>query len=118
MTISRQRIQIIYDNELEAGQDIKNISVPDNETWQISRIIFGDMSKNDSKSGTFIVDFGIDGDRDILAIAYLSGQTMAFDINRIFVGDGSKMFRLMRSNQSNPAKAMLIFMDGFKRLGQ
>ena len=88
------------------------------EVWQISRLTYGDMSKNDSKSGTFLVDFGVDGARDVLAIAYLSGNTMVIDINRTFTGDGTKVFRFIRTNQANPAKAMLIFMEGFKRIGE
>jgi len=116
-TISRPRIQIIYEDALAAGEDIKSTVIPDGEKWQISRITFGDMSKNDSKSGSFKVDFGVDGDRDILAIAYISGSTIAFDIKRVFVGDGTKVLRVIRENQSNPAKNMLAFLEGFKRIG-
>ena len=114
MTISRDRIQFIEDGEVPIGSDEKFTPiVPDGESWQISRITFSDMSKNDSKSGSFKVDF----DGDVLAIAYLSGGTIVIDINRVFVGDGSKNFTMTRENQSNPAKKMLIFMEGFKRIG-
>lgn len=116
--ISRERIQLIYEDELAATEDIQTVPVPVGEVWQISRLTYGDMSKNDSKSGTFLVDFGVDGARDVLAIAYLSGNTMVIDINRTFTGDGTKVFRFIRTNQSNPAKAMLIFMEGFKRIGE
>ena len=117
MTV-RERIQVLYDSDLSAGEEIETSEpIPSGETWQISRITFGDMSKNDNKSGVFQVDFGVDSDRDILARAYLSGSTIVIDINRSFLGDGIKVFRFLRENQSNPAKKMMIFVEGFKRIG-
>ena len=112
--ISRERLQFIEDSDVGAVVDDKFTPiVPDGESWQISRITFGDMSKNDTKSGSFSVDF----DGDVLAIAYLSGGTIVIDINRVFVGDGVKRFKMTRESQSNPAKKMLVFMEGFKRIG-
>ena len=117
-TISRPRIQVVIDSEVAVGESLSTLDpIPAGETWQIKRITFGDMSINDTKSGIFKVDYGIDGDRDILAIAYLTSNTIAMDINRMFLGDGSKQFRLIRESQSNPAKNMLIFLEGFKRIG-
>jgi hypothetical protein len=117
-TIARPRIQVVVDSEVPFGQDITMLDpIPAGETWQIKRITFGDMSINDTKSGIFKVDYGVAGDRDILAIAYLTSNTIAIDINRMFLGDGSKQFRLIRESQSNPAKNMLAFIEGFKRIG-
>ena len=114
----RNRIQLIYEDEIAAGEVVEEIIIPADEVWQITRITFGDMSKNDSKSGVFKVDFGDPIVRDIIAIAYLSGNTLPLSINRTFVGDGIKALRLIRTNQSNPAKMMLIFIEGFKRTGE
>ena len=114
MKTSRERFQFVEDDEVGAGIDSKSTPiVPLGESWQITRVTFSDMSKNDSKSGAFRVKFG----DDILAIAYLSGGTIVINIGRVFVGDGVKSFELIRENQSNPAKNMLIFMEGFKRIG-
>ena len=114
MTVSRERLQFIEDSEVGSGVDEKFTPiVPAGESWQINRITFGDMSKNDSKSGSFKVEF----DGDVLAIAYLSGGTIVIDVNRVFIGDGVKRFSMIRESQSNPAKKMLIFMEGFKRIG-
>jgi len=113
----RTRIQLIYEDDISAGEVVNELIVPAGEVWQLTRIIFGDMSKNDSKSGVFKVDFGVGADLDVIAIAYLSGSTLPLSINRPFVGDGIKAFRFIRENQSNPAKKMLIFVDGFKRNG-
>ena len=108
----------MVDSEVAVGESISTMDpIPAGETWQIKRITFGDMSINDSKSGIFKVDYGIDGDRDILAIAYLTSNTIVIDINRMFLGDGSKQFRLIRESQSNPSKNMLAFIEGFKRIG-
>ena len=114
MSVSRERLQFVLDGDVGVGVDEQFTPiVPDGESWQISRITFGDMSKNDSKSGSFKVEFG----DDVLAIAYLSGGTIVIDINRVFIGNGVKRFRMVRESQSNPAKKMLIFMEGFKRIG-
>ena len=116
--ISRDRIQIIYDNELSMGEDIQlSDIIPDGEVWQIKRITFGDVSLNNNNAGLFKVDYGVDGNRDILAVAYLTGNTKVICIDRSFTGDGFKRFRLIREVQSNPAKRMLIYMEGFKRIG-
>lgn len=114
MSVSRERIQIIEDGPVSVGVDEKfSDIIPNGESWQITRITFADMSKNDSKSGSFKVDY----DGDVLAVAYLSGGTFALDINRVFLGDGTKRIRLIRESQSNPAKNMLIYVEGFKRIG-
>lgn len=116
--ISRERIQIIYENELSVGEDIQvSDIVPVGEVWQIRRITFADVSINNNNAGLFKVDYGVDGARDILAVAYLTGNTIAICIDRTFTGDGTKRFRLIREVQSNPAKKMLIYMEGFKRIG-
>ena len=113
-SISRERLQFIEDSDVGVGADEKFTPiVPVGESWQITRITFGDMSKNDTKSGSFKVEFG----GDVLAIAYVSGGTIVIDVNRVFVGDGVKRFSMIRESQSNPAKKMLIFMEGFKRIG-
>jgi hypothetical protein len=116
-TIARPRIQIIHDGSVPVGVDTQSEIVPNGESWQIQRITFGDMSRNDTKSGIFRVDFGVDGDRDILAIAYLTSTTIIIPIKRVFLGDGIKEFRFIRESQSSPDKNMLIFTEGFKRIG-
>ena len=115
--ITRDRIQLIFEDELGSGEHVEEIIVPNGENWQITRITFGDMSKNDNKSGVFKVIFGTAEAIDIVAIAYLSGNTLPLMINRVFEGDGTKSFKFIRENQSNPAKKMLIFVEGFKRFG-
>lgn len=114
MIISRERLQFIEDGPVGMGVDEQlTPAIPDGESWQIKRITFSDMSLNDAKSGSFKVDYA----GDVLAIAYLSGGTIVIDIDRVFLGDGVKQFKLTRESQSNPAKNMLIFMEGFKRIG-
>lgn len=115
--ITRDRIQLIFEDELGSGDHVDEIIVPNGENWQIAKITFADMSKNDNKSGVFRVEFGQDDDRDVVAIAYLSGNTISLPINRSFIGDGAMSFRIIRKNQSNPAKNMMIFIEGFKRIG-
>ena len=114
----RNRIQIIYENELSAGEDIElSDIVPDGEVWQIKRITFADVSINNNNAGLFKVDYGSGTDRDILAVAYLTGNTIVIPIERTFTGDGVNHFRFIREVQSPPAKKMLIYMEGFKRIG-
>jgi len=116
--ISRERIQIVHEEKLAVGEDIQlSDIVPPGEVWQVKRITFGDVSITNNNAGLFKVDYGVDGDRDILAVAYLTGNTIVIPINRGFAGDGIKQFRFIREVQSNPAKKMLIFMEGFKRTG-
>ena len=116
-TISRDRIQIIHETEVSAGEDIQETIVPNGEVWQIKRITFADVSLNNNNAGLFKVDFGTPLVRDVLAVAYLTGNTKIVSIDRTFKGDGTKVFRLIRESQSNPSKKMLIYMERFKRIG-
>jgi hypothetical protein len=118
MTIQRTKIQILHESDVGIGVTTnESTAIPDGESWQINRVIFGDMSLNDTKTGIFKVDFGDDTAREILAMAYLTGNTMIFDVNKTFIGDGTKTFMFYRESQSNPAKKMFILMQGFKRIG-
>lgn len=119
MTItSRDRIQIVYREAIAPGIDVQSSTViPSGQIWHVTRIIFADHSVNDGISGGFQVDFGSGGSRDIVLAGYLTGNTIAIDINRSFTGDGSAVFRYIRENNSATDKKMFLMAEGFKRIG-
>ena len=115
--IPRDRIQIIRNNSIAVGTDVQSSPVvPSGQEWHITRIIFADKGIDDGLSGAFQVDFGSGGSREILMAAYLTGSTLALDINRTFTGDGSAVFRYIRVNNAAVAKDMFLMVEGFKRL--
>ena len=114
----RSRIEFFFEDNIANGINIQTSApIPLGEIWQIQRVIFADMSLNDTKSGVYKVDFGVDGDRAIIGAAYLTGDTQVLDYSLALVGDGLKVFRFIRESQSSPAKRMMILMTGFKRIG-
>ena len=116
--ISRDRVQIIHDNSIPTGNDVQlSPIIPDGEIWQVSKITFADKAINDGLSGGFQVDFGAGGSFEILQSAYLVGDTLVVNINRVFTGDGAKTFRFIRANNSAVPKEMFLMVEGFKRIG-
>ena len=113
--ISRDRVQVVHEGSIIPGPDIKQSPIiPAGETWMISRIIFADGGIGDGISGAFRVDYGT---TDILLAAYLTGNTMAIEINREFTGDGAKRFRFIRVNHSAEDRSMVIIVEGRKKIG-
>jgi hypothetical protein len=116
--ISRDPIQVVYDSSISPGVDVQSSPViPNGEKWEITRVIFADKAINDGMSGGFQLDFGSGGSREIIFAAYLLGQTQCLEINKIFVGDGSAVFRYIRENNAAVAKKMFVMVEGFKRIG-
>lgn len=116
--IQRSRVQVIHNNAIPAGINVESSPiVPSGQTWQITRIIFADNAIDDGLSSGFQVDFGSGGTREILAAAYLLGNTLIVPINRTFTGDGSAVFRYIRENKSVSTKDMFLMIEGFKRIG-
>jgi len=116
--IARDRIQIVHNGSIPNGIDVQNSPIiPTGQRWHISRIIFADKGINDGLSGGFQVDFGSGGSREILASAYLTGNTIILDINRTFTGDGVKLFRYIRVNEAAVSKEIFLMVEGFKRFG-
>ncbi len=116
-TIVRDRIEIIEESDIGGNtEDIQTHIIPAGEKWQIKRITFADIKQPSNQwSGSFKVDFGVDLDRELLMVAYLLGQTISLDINRVFVGNGTKGFRVIRDNLGAQSKPMFVFVEGFKR---
>ena len=115
--IARERIQTIYQNAITGTDTQSSPSIPTGQIWQVSRIIFADKGINDGLSGAFLVDFGSGGSREVIAAAYLTGNTIVLPIDRTFLGDGSKVFRFIRVNNSVVSKEMFLMVEGFKRIG-
>jgi len=119
MTISRDRVQVVYNNEVAPTSVVIETSpiIPAGQSWQISRVIFGDRAIGDGMSGGFQVDWGNGGSWEVIAAAWLTGNTMEFKVNRAFTGDGVKKFRYIRLNKSASSKEMFLMAEGFKRIG-
>jgi len=117
--VNRDRIHIVKKGIVTAGDTDTHLTIapPVGRIWHIKRKTFADESINDGLSGFFEVDWGIGGSREVLAQAYLAGNTFTFHIDRTFLGDGSKLFRLKRTNPSGSNKKMFLMVEGFKRIG-
>ena len=116
--INRSRVQLIHENAIPSGIDLQTSpAIPAGQTWQITRIIFADKSIGDGLSGGFKVDWGSGSTFEVLAAAYLEGNTIDLPINKVFTGDSVKHFRLIRQNNSAPNKEMFIMVEGFQRIG-
>jgi len=119
MTISRQRLELTYENEvIKNTEDIQTTVIPIGETWHLKRVTFADAAAPaNNQSGRFKVDIGVDGGRETIAAAYLLADTFSFDIDRVFIGDGTFEIRVIRENLDNQDKFMFAFVEGFKRTG-
>lgn len=117
--VDRDRIHIVKKGTVTAGTTDTHLStvVPAARSWHIKRITFADESINDGLSGFFEVDWGIGATREVIAQAFLTGNTFVFNIDRSFDGDGSKLFRLKRTNPSASDKKMFLMFEGLKRIG-
>lgn len=117
--VNRDRIHVVKKGNVTTLTTDTALSAvpPSGRIWHIKRITFADESINDGLSGFFEVDWGIGGTREVIAQAYLEGNTFTFDIDRTFVGDGSMLFRYKRTNPSASNKKMFLMVEGFKRIG-
>jgi len=116
--IDRERVQVVHAGSISVGTNIENSPViPVDQRWHITRLIFADKGINDGMSGGFQVDFGSGGSREILASAYLTGETVIISINRTFTGNGSALFRYIRVNNAAVPKELFLMVEGFKRIG-
>ena len=116
---NRDRIHIVKKGNVTAATtdtDLTNVPAA-NKLWHIKRITFGTTAVNDGLSDWFEVDWGIGGTREVIAQAFLMGNTWTFPIDRVFDGDGTNLFRLKRQNNSAVDKKMFILFEGFKRNG-
>lgn len=116
--ISRDYVLFNEDSDVSAN----SISVfqapvqPNGEVWQILRIIFADKNIGDNISGGFLVDFGTGGTREIIAQAFLTGDTCDKSFQRETTGDGVKRLRIIRENNSLAAKKMVCMVEAIKKI--
>lgn len=115
----RNRIHIVKKGNVTAGDtdiDLTNV-IPAAKVWHLKRITFGSTALDDGLSDWFEIDWGIGGTRETIIQAMLRGNTFTFDINRVFQGDGTNLFRIKRQNNSAANKKMFVMIEGFKREG-
>lgn len=91
--------------------------VPNGQKWQLSSLVFSDQGIGDGKSGGFTLEWGTTGSWDFVEGGYLTGTTWRQEMNRVFIGDGVKRFRIRRQNNSLLPKDMIVVIAGFKRIG-
>ncbi len=101
-------------NSISSGSDVQPFTPVDGDKWRITRILFADKNIGDNLSGSFIVDWGVEGDRDVIDAAFLTGNTIDIKKNLTIVGDGIKEIRFIRENNSASAKKMVIIVEGHK----
>jgi hypothetical protein len=83
----------------------------------IARIVrFGgtDVPKGDAKGVVIALFWGSGGTWQLVRAAGLMGNVVDFEINRDFVGDGTKQFKVRRQNLSTSAKPIPVWLEGFK----
>ena len=95
-------------NFLQSDLDI----IPNGQVWEINKIIFSDQGIGDNKSGEFLVEFGT----SIIARGFVSGSIIEINVDKSYMGDGIKRFRITRTNNSSLEKNMLVSIEGIKRL--
>jgi len=114
--ILRPKYSILIDSSAAAGTNTTNSDIiPSGQSWSISKVLFADQNIGDNKSGGFRFEFGTGSTWELIAGAYLTGNTITYEINRAFFGDGVKRFRVIRVNNSASAKNMIVYIEGFKR---
>ena len=89
--------------------------IPDGVEWQIEWILFSDQNIGDNKSGGFLVEWGSAGDWEIVHTGFLTGSISRLALRQAFRGDGTKRLRILRQNNSDVRKRMVVIIAGFKR---
>ena len=118
MTVSRNKVVFNEDGDVPSS----NFTIfeapitPNGETWQITRIIFADKNMGDNISGGFLVDYGSGGTREVVAQAFLTGNTLDLPMQVTFTGDGVNRLRIIRENNSLTPKKMIAMVIAIKRL--
>jgi len=118
MTVTRNKVVFNEDSDVPSSNfTIFSAPItPDGETWQIQRILFADKNMGDNISGGFIVDYGSGVTRDVVAQAFLTGNTLDLPMQETVTGDGVKRLRIIRENNSLTPKKMIAMVIAIKRL--
>lgn len=113
--ISRTRVVFNVNNSVASNNfDIFQAPIiPNGETWQITRVLFADFNTGDNRSGGFLVDYGSSDPREIIAQAYLTGNTIDLSLQTLVVGDGIKRLRIIRENNSSQSKKLVAMVVAF-----
>lgn len=117
---TREFKQFIFDSSVAGLTNAVDESpvFPVGQKWQIKRVIFADPGIGDNISAGFQLQWGSPGSGyEFINGAYLTGDTREIVINRIFVGDGDKRFRVVRQNNSAAAKKVTTFIEAIRREG-
>jgi hypothetical protein len=113
----RDKFQIVFRNSVAASTSDTQLSAifGIGDKVYIDRVMFADRNLGNNVSGGFLFEWGSGGSFEIIAAAYLTGNTAVYKIDRTFTGDGVKRFRLTRQNNNTAAKELVIIVEGNKR---
>lgn len=103
-------INIVKDNDVATGNTIDQSQiVPNGKTVVAKRFGCIDVAINDGKDSVVVLQWGDTGS-GWTTIRACSRNT-EFLVNRTFVGDGSKRFRIIRMNKSAVTKTIVYWIE-------
>lgn len=106
-------IELIADDEVTAGSteiSIFGANVPNGKIARITR--FGGSTPRDSDQVESLTLFQYGSGSSWETIRGFSTSFADIELNREFLGDGTKTFRLIRKNRSASDKEMLAWLEG------
>lgn len=87
---------------VNAGQSdtVSSAAIPNGMQVLIDRAIFSDINMGDNKSTTYAIEYGSGGAFSLIMAFAVTGDTRELKINKTVTGDGTKVLRLTRTNNS------------------
>ena len=103
---------VFVTGSVNAGQSSTTDSspIPSGHTWVLEKVGFASqisglvLTVMDVRSDTLQLLWGTPGNFETIRVIALTGNTIELSMKRSFEGDGSKFFRLIRTNNSGTAR--------------
>jgi hypothetical protein len=109
---SKSGINLYIDDSVAASSTVllNSAVIPAGKSITIFRFGGCDPAIADGIDSIIALQWGSGGSFE--TIRALSGCTYEFALNKTFVGDGSKLFRLVRINKSGTGKILAAWVEG------
>lgn len=98
--MASRTIQIFTTLNAGATDTTSSPAIPNSQTWVIGKAIFADINMGDNKSSTYLLEFGNGASWTIITAFAITGDTREVLIDKEVVGNGTKVLRLTRKNNS------------------